>query len=208
MQTGLRITELQLITLLLLLYLIFVIVFYLFDKGLLEVTHCSLFTSVWVKGVDLKKNLKQIIIWAECMIDNPLAQWVKNPLAMQETQETQVQSLGREDPLGEENGNPFRYSCLKNPMDRGAWQATVHRVTEIQIRLSNYACMRDWHTLSRCYKHLQFGQGLAETAYLCPSWRELTEAEWRTSPTQLTYHARKLVPAVGSSPCGLLHMVA
>ena len=77
------------------------IVFYLFDKGLLEVTHCSLFTSVWVKGVDLKKNLKQIIIWAECMIDNPLAQWVKNPLAMQETQETQVQSLGREDPLEE-----------------------------------------------------------------------------------------------------------
>ena len=26
------------------------------------------------------------------------------------------------------NGNPFQYSCLKNPMDRGAWHATVHRV--------------------------------------------------------------------------------
>ena len=26
------------------------------------------------------------------------------------------------------NGNPFQYSCLENPMDRGAWQATVHRV--------------------------------------------------------------------------------
>ena len=31
---------------------------------------------------------------------------------------------------GEENGNPLQYSCLKNPMDRGGWQATVHRVTE------------------------------------------------------------------------------
>ena len=31
---------------------------------------------------------------------------------------------------GEENGNPLQYACLENPMDRGAWQATVHRVTE------------------------------------------------------------------------------
>ena len=29
---------------------------------------------------------------------------------------------------GEGNGNPLQYSCLGNPMDRGAWQATVHRV--------------------------------------------------------------------------------
>ena len=28
------------------------------------------------------------------------------------------------------NGNPFQYSCLKNAMDRGAWQATVHGVTD------------------------------------------------------------------------------
>ena len=31
---------------------------------------------------------------------------------------------------GEGNDNPFQYSCLKNPMDRGAWQATVHGVTK------------------------------------------------------------------------------
>ena len=30
----------------------------------------------------------------------------------------------------EGNGNPFQYSCLRNPMDRGAWQAIVHRVTK------------------------------------------------------------------------------
>jgi len=31
---------------------------------------------------------------------------------------------------GEGNGNPLQYSCLGNPMDRGAWEATVHGVTK------------------------------------------------------------------------------
>ena len=31
---------------------------------------------------------------------------------------------------GEGNGNPLQYSCLENPMDRGAWWATVHRVAK------------------------------------------------------------------------------
>ena len=39
-----------------------------------------------------------------------------------------VPGLGRS--LGEGNGNPLQYSCVGDPMDRGAWQATVHRVTE------------------------------------------------------------------------------
>ena len=33
------------------------------------------------------------------------------------------------------HGNPLPYSCLENPMDRGAWQATVHRVAQSQTRL-------------------------------------------------------------------------
>ena len=37
--------------------------------------------------------------------------------------ETWVRSLGGEDPLGEENGSPLQYSCLEDPMDRGAWWA-------------------------------------------------------------------------------------
>ena len=39
-----------------------------------------------------------------------------------------VLELGRSP--GEGNGNPLQYSCLGNPMDRGAWQATVHGVTK------------------------------------------------------------------------------
>ena len=33
------------------------------------------------------------------------------------------------------NGNPLQFSCLENPMDRGAWQATVHRVTKSLTQL-------------------------------------------------------------------------
>ena len=39
-----------------------------------------------------------------------------------------IPGLGRSP--GEENGNPLHYSCLGNSMDRGAWWATVHGVTE------------------------------------------------------------------------------
>ena len=35
---------------------------------------------------------------------------------------------------GEGNGNPVQYSCLGNPMDRGAWWATVQGITKSQIR--------------------------------------------------------------------------
>ena len=47
-----------------------------------------------------------------------------------------IPGLGRSP--GEGHGNPLQYSCLENPMDRGAWQATVHGVTWSQTRLSDY----------------------------------------------------------------------
>ena len=37
--------------------------------------------------------------------------------------------------LGEERDNPFQYSCLENPMDRGAWRATVHGVAKSRTGL-------------------------------------------------------------------------
>ena len=36
------------------------------------------------------------------------------------------------------NGNPLQYSCLENPMDGGAWWATVHEVAKSQARLSDF----------------------------------------------------------------------
>ena len=38
---------------------------------------------------------------------------------------------------GEGNGNPLQYSCLENPMDRGAWQATVHGVRRVRHNLKD-----------------------------------------------------------------------
>ena len=43
--------------------------------------------------------------------------------------------LGSRRSPGEGNGNPLQYSCLEKPMDRGAWRATVHRVTKSRTRL-------------------------------------------------------------------------
>ena len=48
---------------------------------------------------------------------------------------TQVRSLDQEDTPGEGNGNPLQYSCLENPMDKGAWRATVYRVAKSPTRL-------------------------------------------------------------------------
>ena len=45
-----------------------------------------------------------------------------------------IPGLGRSP--GEGHGNPVQYSCLENPMDRGAWQAKVHSVAKNQTRLT------------------------------------------------------------------------
>ena len=42
---------------------------------------------------------------------------------------------------GEGNGNPLQYSCLENPMDSGAWQATVHGVAKSRTQLSDFTSL-------------------------------------------------------------------
>ena len=67
-----------------------------------------------------------------------VAQRLKHLPAMRETW---VRSLGQEDSPGEGNGNPPQYSCLENPMDGGAWWATVHGVAKSQTRLSDFTSL-------------------------------------------------------------------
>ena len=43
--------------------------------------------------------------------------------------------LGSGRSSGERHSNPLQYSCLENPIDRGAWQATVHRIIQSQTQL-------------------------------------------------------------------------
>ena len=56
-----------------------------------------------------------------------------------------IPGLGRHP--GEENGNPFQCSCLENPTDRGAWQATVYGVAKSQIQLSDCTFTFHFHLL-------------------------------------------------------------
>ena len=63
-----------------------------------------------------------------------MAQSVKNPPAMQETQ---VQSLGWENPLEEGMATHSTSFAWRIPMDRGAWWAAVHEIAKSQTRLSN-----------------------------------------------------------------------
>ena len=48
-----------------------------------------------------------------------------------------IPGQGRSPGVG--NGSPLQYSCLENPMDRGAWHATVHKVEKSPTRLNNQA---------------------------------------------------------------------
>ena len=51
--------------------------------------------------------------------------------------------------IGEGNGNPLQYSCLENPMERGAWWAAVHEVAKSQTRLSNFTFTFHFHALEK-----------------------------------------------------------
>ena len=51
--------------------------------------------------------------------------------------------------FGEGNGTPLQYSCLKNPMDGGAWWAAVHGVAKSQTRLSDFTFTFHFHALEK-----------------------------------------------------------
>ena len=73
-----------------------------------------------------------------------VTQTVENLPAMQMSQ---VQSLGSP---GEGNGNPLQYSCRKNPVDMGTWQATIHGVTEwLLFTLDLFLCWANHSPLNK-----------------------------------------------------------
>ena len=51
--------------------------------------------------------------------------------------------------FGEGNGTPLQYSCLENPMDRGAWWATVHGVATSRTLLSDFTFTFHFHALEK-----------------------------------------------------------
>ena len=56
---------------------------------------------------------------------------------------------GRRWVIGEGNGTPLQYSCLENPMDRGAWWAAAHGVAKSWTRLSDFTFTFHFHALEK-----------------------------------------------------------
>ena len=114
---------------------------------------------------------------------------------MQETLETQVQSLGWEDPLEEGNGNLLQYSSLKNSAYRGAWWAIVHGVTKSR---------QDWADRQAGLEETGGGDPAGGTVGLAPSpWASTLEtpginchSAWRFVAT-----FRVLTSLVSSKSC-------
>ena len=98
-----------------------------FVKLLSGPSRCPKLIWIWLPWQHLKSS------WFKVKA-SLVAQLVKNPPAMHETW---VRSLVLGRSPGEGRGNPLQYSCLDNPMDRGAWRATVHGVSKSWTRLSD-----------------------------------------------------------------------
>ena len=87
--------------------------------------------------------------------------WLRYKDSLTAVQDTWVRSLIWEDPLEKEKGNPFQYSSLENPMDRGAWRATAHGVA------------KEWDTTEWLKLSRKHGQRLVKSFIIQPFLRKI-----------------------------------
>ena len=89
---------------------------------------------------------------------------------------------------GEGNGNPLQYSCLENPMDRGAWKFTVHGVAKSRTRLSDFTL--PYHSAPqrkiRCFSYHFYLQNRSEKLYMWKMWwvtgqHNLAKSAWENT---------------------------
>ena len=85
-------------------------------------------SSFFLKQDFFKRNIC-LFIWLHPVLDFPCSS-VSKESACNAGDQGSIPGSGRSP--GEGNGNPLQYSCLENPMDRGAWQATVHGVARVR----------------------------------------------------------------------------
>ena len=65
--------------------------------------------------------------------------------------------------LGEGNGNPLQYSCLENPLDRGAWWSAVHKVTQSWTQLKRHSSSSRQHIKKQ--RHYFANKGMSSQGY-------------------------------------------
>ena len=85
------------------------------------------------------------------------------------------------------HGNPLQYSCLKNPMDRGTWWATVHGVSKSWAWLSNFTSLHFTNIRKNIFKELNFSD-----LFNWSSYRKVTATnEWNYKvDTKKCFHKR------------------
>ena len=98
----------------------------------------SSFSHPWMNTFGFVLNCI-ILVWRASL----MTQQVESTYSAGDT--GSIPGLGRS--LGEGNGNPLQYSCLKSPMDRGAWWATVCGVAKSQAWLNDGACIHTCFSL-------------------------------------------------------------
>ena len=99
-----------------------------------------------------------------------------------------IPGLGRSP--GEGNGNPLQYSCLENPMDRGAWQAIVHGVPKSRTRLSDFTFTFTFfrsHGASLVAQRIKRLRAMQETWVRSLGWEDPLEKEMATHSSTLAW---------------------
>ena len=101
---------------------------------------------------------------------------------------------------GEDNGTPLQCSCLENPINRGAWWATVHGVTKIRTWLSDFTFTFHFHALKEMATHSSVLAwrilGTGEPGGLPSMGSHRVRHDWVTLLSLFTFmHWRKWQPA-------------
>ena len=133
------------------------------------VTDPQLGCHIETKGMHLNFLNYFICLCLKHFIDSsPVAQLVKNlPANAGDAGDVGLISGSGRSP-GEGNGNPLQYACLKNSTDRGAWRATVHRVSDSWTQLSKHPYIHINDFICFCLKHFNDSYYLHEATHT--SW--------------------------------------
>ena len=115
----------------------------------LELASVNIFSGLWnLLGLGPLTRWGLVPQYGQVILASQVALVVKNPPANAGDISDVGLIPGSGRFPGEGPGNPLQYSCLENPMDKGAWRATTHGVTKSWTQLKQFACVAP--QCSRC----------------------------------------------------------
>ena len=140
--------------------------FFFFFKGKQKVTVVGLGNICYLGRVSL--TLASFESWYASQLASQVVLVIKNPPANAGDRRDAGSIPGSGRSPGEGHGIPLQYSCLENPMDRGAWQAMVHRVAQNQ---THAVYVTAWHIypdpLSYSWRNIRLQLSEWDRDYTC-----------------------------------------